>query len=406
MAKIRNAGGWPAVAAVAASTFSVVTTEMLPVGLLSPIGAGLGVSDGTAGLTMTLPGLVAAAAAPVLTVCAGRLDRRVLLLTLMGLLTAADLLSAAAPGIEVLLGLRVLVGVCIGGVWAIAAGLGPRLVPSRAAGRATSVIFSGIAVASVLGVPVGTLVGGRAGWRAAFLVMGAVALLVTVALAVVLPPLPPRGAAPSHALPALLRARRVRAALLVVLLLVCGHFAGYTFVRPALERIPGTGAGTVGGLMLAYGVAGVAGNFLAGTAAVRHPRRVLAVVAVTLGAVIPAVSLTAGGTAGAAALLVVWGLAYGGVSVGTQTWLSAVAPEAGETVSALFVAVFNVAIALGALLGGRAVDAVSVPAALWLGGLLAAAAVVPLGAAGGAGKGRWGRSGEVEEEAEARASAC
>ncbi|MGI5339989.1 MFS transporter [Streptomyces sp. CA-181903] len=379
MAKIRNVGGWPAVAAVAAGTFSVVTTEMLPIGLLSPIGAGLGVSDGTAGLTMTLPGLVAAAAAPLLTVCAGRLDRRVLLLTLMGLLTAADLLSAAAPGIEVLLGLRVLVGVCIGGVWAIAAGLGGRLVPSRAAGRATSVVFSGIAVASVLGVPAGTLVGGRAGWRAAFLVMGAVAFLVTVVLAVVLPPLPPRGAAPSRALPALLRARRVRAALLVVLLLVCGHFAAYTFVRPALERIPGTGSGTVGGLMLAYGVAGVAGNFLAGTAAVRHPRRVLTVIAVTLGAVIPAVSLTAGGTAGAAVLLVVWGLAYGGVSVGTQTWLSAVAPEAGETVSALFVAVFNVAIALGALLGGRAVDAVSVSAALWLGGLLALVAVVPLG---------------------------
>ncbi|MCC3776592.1 MFS transporter, partial [Streptomyces sp. UNOB3_S3] len=292
MTKIKNAGGWPAVAAVAAGTFSVVTSEMLPIGLLSPIGAGLGVSDGTAGLTMTLPGLVAAAAAPLVTVAAGRLDRRPVLLTLMALLAAANLLSAAAPGIVALLGLRVVVGVCIGGVWSIAAGLGPRLVPAPAAARAMTLVFSGIAVASVIGVPAGTLVGGWAGWRTAFAAMGAVALAVTAALAVVLPPLPARCTAPSSALPALLGDGRIRGALLVVLLLVGGHFAAYTFVRPQLERIPGMDARTIGGLMLAYGVAGVVGNFLAGTAAARHPRRVLLTIAAALGAVIPAVSLS------------------------------------------------------------------------------------------------------------------
>ncbi|WP_372409488.1 MFS transporter [Streptomyces luteireticuli] len=382
MAKIREMGGWPAVVAVAGGTFSVVTTEMLPIGLLSPIGADLGVSDGTAGLTMTVPGLVAAAAAPLVTGAAGRLDRRWLLVLLMGLLAAADFLAAVAPDIAVLVALRVLVGVSIGGVWAVATGLGGRLVPARSAGAATSLVFSGIAVASVLGVPAGTLVGGRFGWRAAFAAMGVVALLVTAALAVLLPPLPAQEGSSFGAMPRLLRGRAVRLGLLVVLLLVSGHFAGYTFVRPALERLPGTDSGTIGALMLTYGLAGVGGNFLAGAAVVRRPRAVLLTIAVVLGVVVPMVSFTGGGTAAAAGLLVIWGLAYGGVSVSTQTWLTQAAPQAREAASALFVAVFNVAISLGALLGGRAVDAVSLSGALWLGGLLAVAAAVPLALAG------------------------
>ncbi|MCF3102877.1 MFS transporter [Streptomyces roseoverticillatus] len=371
----KRKGGWPAVAAVAAGTFSVVTSEMLPVGLLTPIGSGLGVPAGTAGLTMTVPGLVAAVAAPAVPAAAGRLDRRWVLVGLVGLLAAADLLSAAAPHIAVLVGLRVLVGVCIGGVWAVAAGLAPRLVPERSVGPATSLVFSGIAVASVLGVPAGTLAGGLGGWRVAFAAVGVLSLAVAAALALLLPPLPPERAVRPAEVAGLLRIPGVRAGLLVVLLLVTGHFAGYTFVRPVLERASGAGAGLISGLLLAYGAAGVAGNFLAGTAAARGPRRVLLVISAALAVVVPAMSVPAGGVVAAGALVVGWGLAYGGVSVATQGLLTASAPAAREAASALFVSAFNAAIALGALLGGRAVDAVSLPAALWLGGLLAAGAL-------------------------------
>ncbi|MGW2599335.1 MFS transporter [Streptomyces klenkii] len=368
-------GGRLAVAAVAAATFSVVTSEMLPVGLLTPIGSGLGVPAGTAGLTMTVPGLVAAVAAPAVPAAARRLDRRWVLVGLMGLLAVANLLSAAAPHIAVLVALRVLVGLCIGGVWAVAAGLAVRLVPERSVGPATSLIFSGIAVASVLGVPAGTLAGGLGGWRAAFAAVGALSLAVAAALALLLPPLPPERAVRPAEVAGLLRVPGVRAGLLVVLLLVTGHFAGYTFVRPVLERASGAGAGLISGLLLAYGAAGVAGNFLAGTAAVRSPRRALLVISAALAVVVPAMSVPAGGALAAGVLVVAWGLAYGGVSVATQGLLTAAAPAAREAASALFVSAFNAAIALGALLGGRAVDAVSLPAALWLGGLLVAGAL-------------------------------
>ncbi|MFC6525566.1 MFS transporter [Nonomuraea rubra] len=163
---------WLAVTSVAVGTFTVVTSEMLPVGLLTSMAVDLGVSAGTAGLTMTAPGLVAAAAAPLLAIAARRADRRHVLLGLMALLAVANLMAAAAPAYPVLLAARVLTGVSIGGFWAFAAGLGPRLVPERAVGRATSIILGGVSVASVLGVPAATFVSSFAGWRSAFAAAG------------------------------------------------------------------------------------------------------------------------------------------------------------------------------------------------------------------------------------------
>ncbi|MEU3523536.1 MFS transporter [Streptomyces sp. NPDC038707] len=363
---------------LAAATFAVVTTEMLPVGLLTSLGAGLDVSAGTAGLAVTLPGLVAAVAAPLLPVAVRRADRRTVLCALLLLLAAANLLTALAPAFPVVLVARLLVGVCMGGVWAVAAGLGARLLPGPSAGRATALVFSGIAVASVLGVPAGTFLGAAAGWRAAFAAMTGCALLVAAGLAVVLPPLPAEGAVRLGAFPRLLGAARVRRLLATIALLVTGHFAAYTYVRPVLERVPGTGPGLVGTLLLGYGLAGVAGNFAGGALAARRPRGALRLIATVLGAVVLLLAPAGGSTAGSAALLLVWGLAYGGVSVSGQRALAAAAPEAPEAASALFAGVFNAAIALGALAGGRLADGPGPTAALVMGGVLAwLAALVP-----------------------------
>ncbi|MFF8640097.1 MFS transporter [Streptomyces sp. NPDC015345] len=375
----------PAVVAVATATFSVVTTEMLPVGLLTSLGSGLRVSDGTAGLAVTLPGLVAALAALLLPVAVRRADRRTVLCALMALLAAANLASALAPAFGVLLVARVLVGVCIGGVWAIAAGLGVRLVREEAAaGRATAVIFSGIAVASVLGVPAGTLLGELAGWRWGFAALAALSLAVTALLAMVLPALPAGEAVRLGAFARLLRIGRLRSGLLAVTLLVTGHFAAYTYVRPVLERVPGIGAGLISGLLLAYGTAGIAGNFAGGAVAARDPRRALLAICAGLGTVVLLLVPAGGSLAASAALLVAWGLAYGGVSVSAQNWVMAAAPHAREAASALFAAVFNVAIALGAFAGGRVADSRGADDVLWLGGGLAGLALITVAYAKGA----------------------
>ncbi|MGV9316038.1 MFS transporter [Streptomyces sp. NPDC003691] len=361
-------GGRAAVFAVAAATFTVVTSEMLPVGLLSPMSGGLGVSEGTAGLAVTLPGIVAALSAPLLPAVAGRADRRRVLTGLLLLLALANAVSALAPGFCVLLAARIAVGVAIGGVWAIAAGLAHRLVPPAAAGRATAVVFSGIAVASVLGIPAGALIGDLTRWEWGFAAVAALALAVAVALRLLLPPLPPERAVRPRETAALTRTPAVRTGLVAVTLLVSGHFAAYTYVRPVLEDVEGVPAGAIGGLLLLYGVAGVAGNFLGGAVSARSPRRALLTVATALAVVVPPLSLTGTSAPLSVGLLVLWGLAYGGLSVSAQHWMLAAAPGDREAVSGLCAGVFNASIALGAAGGGAAMDRWSATAPLLLAG--------------------------------------
>ncbi|MCG5214086.1 MFS transporter [Streptosporangium sp. KLBMP 9127] len=366
---------WLAVISVSVGTFAVVTTEMLPVGLLSSIGATLDVSDGRAGLMVTVPGLVAAFAAPAVTVAAGRLDRRLVLGVLISLLAAANLLAALSPSFPVMLLARVLSGVTVGGFWAIAVGLAVRLVPERSVGTATAMIFSGISVASVAGVPAGSLIGEVAGWRAAFTAMGILSLAVLAAIALLVPPLPTAQPIRFRQLTGPLGDPRLRAGLITTALVVTGHFAAYTYVTPVLRDVSGVAQGLISALLLVYGVAGVAGNFAAGWAAPRDLRGTLLTIIVLLAAAMPLIPALGPGTAGVIALLVVWGLAYGGVSVSLQTWMVSSAPQNPEASSALFVFAFNLAIALGALVGGLVVDAAGPSGAMWFGGLLALAAL-------------------------------
>ncbi|MEV5825978.1 MFS transporter [Spirillospora sp. NPDC052242] len=370
-----RAGGRAAVLAVAAGTFTVVTAEMTPVGLLTPIGASLDVGAGTAGWTLTVTGLVAAVSAPFAPRAAGRADRRTVLIVLMLLLAAANLLAAWAPNFGVLLAARVLVGLGMGGVWALAAGLAPRLVPAPAVAAATSTIFGGVAAASVLGVPAGAFVQAAAEWRAAFVAVAGLAVAVAVAMAALLPRLPPGPASAGRTARGVGRRPAVATGLAVTILLVTGHFAAYTFVRPVLEDTAGLGAGAVGTLLLLYGVAGVAGNFAAGLRAPRAPRATLAVLAAGLAGAVALVPVLGTTHAGAAVLMAVWGLAYGGVSVGVQTWLLKAAPDDAERVTALFVGVFNGAIALGAFAGGLVTDGAGTRPLMFLAAALAAAAL-------------------------------
>ncbi|QYN37349.1 MFS transporter [Pseudonocardia sp. DSM 110487] len=369
---------WVAVAAVAVGTFLLVTAEQLPVGLLTPVGADLRVSDGVAGLMVTIPGIVAAVAAPLVPVLVGRLDRRVLLGALMALMTLANALSALAPTYPVLLGSRVLVGVAIGGFWAVAGGLATRLVPEPHVPRATALIFGGVAAANVLGVPIGTLLGDFAGWRVAFGALGALAAVVLVALFALLPPLVADRPLRPRMLLAQLRNRGVATGILVTLLVVTGHFAAYTFVSPVLQERAGVPAALVGPLLLGFGAAGIVGNFVAGFAVARRPHRTVLGIVVALALVLALHALLGTGAVGGIALLLLWGLAYGGVSVSLQSWMIVAAPRAVEAATALWVSVFNLAIGLGALVGGLVVDRAALVGVLWLAAalfLLAAVAV-------------------------------
>ncbi|MFI6978560.1 MFS transporter [Embleya sp. NPDC050154] len=374
---------WLAVAAMAVGTFALVTVESLPVGLLPFIGSSLHVSEGTAGLMVTVPGLVASATAPLLPVAIRHLDRRIVLLGLIVLMVAANVLSALAPNFAILLAARFLVGISIGGFWALAAGLAVRLVPERSVPRAVAIVFGGATAANVLGVPAGTLIGGLGDWRIAFVAVAGLGVIVLVALFVLLPPLPAGQAVQLRTLAREFRNPVVRAGVLATFLLVSGHFAAFTFVSPVLQDVSGIDEGMVGPLLLGFGAAGIAGNFLAGAASARDVRVTIVTISVVLTAVLAIFPLVGRTPIGGTALMIVWGLAFGGVPVGVQTWILKSAPESTEAATALNTSVFNLAIALGALFGGIVANNVALTAVLTTGAVLALPTTLAMWRAGG-----------------------
>lgn len=162
----------------------------------------------------------------------------------------------------------------------------------------------------------------------------------------------------------------MRAGVIATFLIVTGHFAAYTFVSPILQTISGIDVGLISTLLLAYGVAGIVGNFICGSAAGRDVYRTVLTISLALTASILLFPLLGASSIGGMVLLIAWGLSYGGVSVSLQTWMLKAAPDARETASALWVSMFNLSIALGALLGGVVVDGIALQSVLWLAGVL------------------------------------
>jgi predicted MFS family arabinose efflux permease len=356
-----------AVLAVTLGIFALVTTEIVPVGLLTSIGATFGISDGTTGLLMTLPGFLAAVAAPVVTVATAHVDRRRMLAVFMLVLTAANVLAAVAPTYWIALVSRVLLGVTIGGFWSISAGLAERLVPPDRVTKAKTVVFSAVPLGSVLGVPAGTFLGDTMGWRMTFVALAVLAGVTLVALRA-LPPLPPIHVTHLEVLREALKPSRK--ALLVTFLIVLAHFATYTYIRPFLE--PHLNANEITLLLLTYGTAGIIGNFVAGPLVARHPRATFAAAAAMIAAatlLLPVLDPVP--------LLILWGVAYGAVPVCSQTWFTKAAP--GEAASVLFTASYQATLGFGAMVGGVVVDHTSPSTVMIFGGLTAALVVGVIG---------------------------
>ncbi|WP_405806999.1 MFS transporter [Streptomyces sp. NBC_01187] len=363
---------WLSVIAVMMGIFSIVTTEILPIGLLTSIGSSFTVSDGMAGLMMTMPGILAAVSAPLVTVATARIDRRRMLCTFILLLAMANFLAAAASNYWLVLVSRLLVGIVIGGFWSIGAGLASRLVPAESVGRATAIIFSSVPLGSVLGVPLGTFVGDVAGWRMAFVVMGVLTVAVFAALLLVLPPLPCEKATRLAVLGGTLRSVNTRFALVATFLLVIAHFGAYTYITPFLEQITQVSSSLITVFLLVYGAAGIVGNFIGGATATPYPRATFAAAATMIATATLLLPVLGQWPAGAVALLVLWGAAYGAVPVCSQTWFTKAAPHTPEASTVIFTASFQATLSIGALAGGLIVDRSSPSTVMTLGGTTAA----------------------------------
>jgi predicted MFS family arabinose efflux permease len=348
---------WLSVWAVGFAVFVVTTTEMAPVGLLPDIARDLDVSDGTAGVAVTAFGLIAGLLAPISTVFSSRFDRRTLLLTILSAFTVGNFLSAIAQNYWLFIVSRVITGIIHGLMWSIVAAVAIRLVHLKDGVRATAIAFSGISLALVLGVPFGSLLGNYGGWRSAF---AALAILSGVSLVVVrllLPRLPANEVIAASDFKSLIRSRALIAALAITLVAVVGNYAAYTYIAPFLISARGVDSVMIGPFLLLYGVAGVIGNFISGYALDRvgsAPKVLGSLGLIVTGSLV--LLLVVASRYAVLIMLVAWGASYSGLPVALQTLVLHSGGENSQAATSVYVLVFNGSIAIGALLGGAAID--------------------------------------------------
>ncbi|MEV0334358.1 MFS transporter [Nocardia sp. NPDC050717] len=369
---------WGRVGVLWTVTFTTVTSQTLLIGLLTPMAAGLGSDPGTIGYAVTVTSLVTAVVAPLVSRVLGTRDRTRVVAVALVLLGLGNAITAAAPDFATLALGRLVLGVAIAVVWALAGVVAGRLVADGDGPLALSIAVSGIAAAAVVGVPLGTLVGDLLGWRSAYALVSVVALVLVFAVLAAFPALPGAGnAGPARALRERGRARVV-VGLAAITFLVAAQFAAYTYVRAILEDDAGFGPTAVALALSAYGILGIAGNFAAGALAARWARHTIT--GITVGVLISVALLALGSSAVAVVVpaLLLWGFTYGGLSAGGQIWLTRSEPDRAEQVTGLYVGTFNASVALGSFAGGAVLESTGTTTLLWFATGLAATALAIL----------------------------
>ena len=367
---------WGAVLSMALGVALLIASEFMPVSLLTPMAEGLDASVGQTGQAVSISGLFAVIASLGVSTVAGRLNRKWVLVGLTGLMGTSLVLVAAAPNFEVLMVGRALLGLCIGGFWALATSVIMRLVPPSDVPRALALMYGGQAIAAAFAAPIGSYFGGLFGWREVF---WALSPLVVANLAwhiVALPSLPARGQRGIGDMLDLLRRRYFLIGLIASMLSWGSAFTLFTYLRPFLEQVTGVGVTGLSILLLALGCAGFVGTWASGRFIKGDVSRLLRLPALIMGAVTAGLLVLGGWPIAAGLLLIVWGAMNTAMSVIWMTWMSQNAEDAPEAAGGLMVAAVQASILLGAVVGGLLLDHLSIHAVLIASVALAAMAVL------------------------------
>ncbi|WP_422098036.1 MFS transporter [Variovorax sp.] len=365
-----------ALLALTLSAFAIGTTEFVIVGLIPTVAADLGIGLPSAGLLVSLYALGVAIGAPVLTALTGKLPRKALLLGLMALFTVGNLLAWKAPSYETLVAARILTGLAHGVFFSIGSTIATGLVPKEKAASAIAIMFTGLTVALVTGVPLGTFIGQHLGWRETFLAVSALGVIAFVGSWIFVPN------DIRHTAPASL-AQQAKVLAEPRLLLVYaktaigygGSFIPFTFLAPILTDVAGFSAGAVGWVMLVYGVSVAVGNIWGGKLADRlGPIPALKIIFALLAAVLLLFNFAAPHKWFAVVAVLLWGaVAFGNVP-GLQVYVVKQAerftPQAVDVASGLNIAAFNLGIAGAAWAGGLIVTHLGLMHTPWIGALV------------------------------------
>lgn len=359
--------------ALTLSAFAIGTTEFVIVGLVPTIAADLGVSLPSAGLLVSLYALGVAVGAPVLTALTGRWDRKLVLLTLMALFVAGNLLAWQAPSYESLITARILTGLAHGVFFSIGSTIATSLVSKDKEASAIAIMFTGLTVALVNGVPLGTWIGQEMGWRATFLVVSVLGLIALIGSAILVPK-NLKQFAPAKITEQLKVLTQPRLLLVYAMTAVGygGTFVAFTYLAPILEQVSGFASSSIGLIMLVYGVSVAVGNIWGGKLADKMgPVKALQFIFSALALVLLVFTFTAQSQIGAVLTVLIWGaFAFGNVP-GLQVYVVQLAekhtPNAVDVASGLNIAAFNVGIAFGSVVGGVIVEDMALTDTAWIG---------------------------------------
>ncbi|AMA53430.1 MFS transporter [Bacillus inaquosorum] len=374
----------PALLALAVSAFAIGTTEFISVGLLPLISDDLDIPVTTAGLTVSLYALGVTFGAPILTSLTSSMSRKTLLLWIMFIFIAGNTMAATASSIGILLAARVISAFSHGVFMSIGSTIAADIVPEDKRASAISIMFTGLTVATVTGVPFGTFIGQQLGWRFAFMVIIAVGVIAFITNGILVPSKLRKGTKTTmRDQLKLVTNGRLLLLFVITALGYGGTFVVFTYLSPLLQEVTGFKAGTVAVILLGYGIAIAIGNMIGGRLSNRNPIAALFYMFIVQALVLFVLAFTAPyQTAGLITILCMGLLAFMNVP-GLQVYVVMLAerfvPSAVDVASAMNIAAFNAGIALGSYLGGVITDSIGLIHTAWIGGLMVVGAVILTG---------------------------
>ncbi|MCG3725092.1 MFS transporter [Vibrio cincinnatiensis] len=347
-----NWRSWVAVFMLGIASFTVVATELAPIGMLSSIAQDMQQSASSTGLVVTLYAWLGAAAALISVMMISHLPRRPLLVGLMLLLGVSNGVAAVSHSFSVLLVARLVGALAHGAFWAMIGTLGAQLVSESSVGKATAIIFGGVSTASVLGVPLINWISSDAGWRSSFLLLAILSVVTALTLALSLPHVSGTPRLGRGQLFSVFRNSKLRIVYLIAACGIVSHFAAFTYVEVLFSSVIALPNSWISICLLTFGVAGIVGNIMCGMYIDNHLKRVLSTGLLLISLCLTLISLPTVNSKVMTLLLVSgWGLGVAILFVGLQTWIIRLAKDDALPASAIYAAIFNGALGMGAVLG-------------------------------------------------------
>ncbi|MBZ4804670.1 sugar transporter [Salmonella enterica subsp. enterica serovar Typhimurium] len=367
---------WLRVVTLAIAAFIFNTTEFVPVGLLSDIAESFHMQTAQVGIMLTIYAWVVAVMSLPFMLLTSQMERRKLLIYLFVLFIASHVLSFLAWNFTVLVISRIGIAFAHAIFWSITASLAIRLAPAGKRAQALSLIATGTALAMVLGLPIGRVVGQYFGWRTTFFAIGMGALITLLCLIKLLPKLPSEHSGSLKSLPLLFRRPALMSLYVLTVVVVTAHYTAYSYIEPFVQNVAGLSANFATVLLLILGGAGIIGSLVFGKLGNRHASSLVSIAIALLVVCLLLLLPAAESEAHLAILSIFWGIAIMVIGLGMQVKVLALAPDATDVAMALFSGIFNIGIGAGALVGNQVSLHWSMSAIGYIGAIPACAALV------------------------------